>query len=96
MNNYESSSMFGTLLGTGVGWYFGGPIGGAILGSAFGGITGMFGGRREQKRQQKELAKAQKQQAHMLYEKTKADQEDLYSAVQSSINQTSGAMGAVY
>lgn len=96
MNSEESLSMFGTILGTAVGWYFGGPMGGAIGGSLVGGLFGAIGGRDEQERQQRKLAKAQYRQQQALEAKIKRDNMELYSNVQSSVLQTSGAMGAVY
>lgn len=50
----------------------------------------------KQNREQVRLAKAQITQSNLLREKIQADNAGLYSAVQSSIAQTSGAMGAVY
>lgn len=50
----------------------------------------------KQNREQIRLAKAQITQSNLLHEKIQADNAGLYSAVQSSIAQTSGAMGAVY
>lgn len=51
---------------------------------------------REQMHQQKKLAKAQVEQANLLHEKVKADKAELFSAVRSSVAQTTGTMGAVY
>lgn len=96
MNSEESMTLVGTGIGTAVGWYFGGPIGGAVLGSLFGSLLGGFGSARKQKAQQRQLAEQQIEQANLLRQKIKADNAGLYSAVQSSVAQTSGAMGAVY
>ena len=96
MNTEESMSMFGTLLGTAVGWYFGGPLGGAIGGSVAGELFGAPAKRRAQQEEQKKLTEAQVAQNKILHEKFKRDSAELYSSVSSSINQTSGAMGAVY
>lgn len=98
MNNYESSSMFGTLLGAGIGLLVpgGGLLGAALGGSLLGGLFGSFGSQREQRNQQERLKALQKTQEKLLLQKTKADNEALFSAVQSSVAQTSGAMGAVY
>lgn len=96
MTDYESSSMFGTLLGTGIGWAVAGPIGGAVLGSVMGGLFGSFGSRKEQQREQAKLQAAQMKQANLLREKIQADNANLFSSVQSSVAQTSGAMGAIY
>lgn len=98
MNNYESSSMFGTLLGAGIGFLIpgGGLLGAALGGSLLGGLFGSFGAQREQKKEQEKLRRAQEKQTKLLIEKTKADTAELYSTVRSSIGQTSGAMGAIY
>lgn len=96
MNSEESMTLVGTGIGTAVGWVYGGPIGGAVLGSLFGSLLGGFGSQRKQKAQQRALAEQQMEQARILRQKIKADNAGLYSAVQSSVAQTSGAMGAVY
>lgn len=96
MNSEESMTLVGTGIGTAVGWYFGGPMGGAVLGSLFGSLLGGWGSQRKQKAQQRKLAEQQIEQANILRQKIKADNAGLYSAVQSSVAQTSGAMGAVY
>lgn len=96
MNSEESMTLVGTGIGTAVGWYFGGPLGGAVLGSLFGSLLGGWGSARKQKDQQRKLAKQQIEQANILRQKIRADNAGLYSSVQSSIAQTSGAMGAVY
>lgn len=98
MTDYESSSMFGTLLGTGIGLAIPGVglLGGAVLGSVMGGLFGSFGSRKEQQREQAKLQVAQMKQANLLREKIQADNANLFSSVQSSVAQTSGAMGAIY
>jgi len=98
MTNYESTSMFGTLLGVGIGALVpGGGVLAAALGGMLGGqLFGMFGSSADQRKEQRRLEKAQIKQANLLNEKIKADNANLYSSVQSATSQTSGAMGAVY
>lgn len=97
MNSYESYSTFGTLIGMGIGslipggWLIGGALGG-MLGSIFGSGEAA----EEQKKQQKKLEQAQINQNKLLHEKIKSDTAELYSSVSSAVNQTSGAMGAIY
>lgn len=50
----------------------------------------------EQKREQTKLAKKQGEQARLLWQKMKADNESLYSTAMSSVAQKSAPMGAVY
>ncbi len=96
MNSEESLSMFGTMLGTVAGWYFGGPMGGAIGGSVVGSLFGLPAKYKAEGKRQRALSKAQTAQNKILLEKLNKDKENLYSSVQSSVLQTSGAMGAVY
>lgn len=91
-------SMFGNFIGSTIGRFWG-PIGGLIGGKAGTDIGNFFGSwkrsRREKEEREKYLSMQQKQ-ANILREKIKADNAGLYSAVQSSVTQTSGAMGAIY
>lgn len=91
-------SMFGNFIGSTIGSYWG-PIGSMIGGKAgtdAGNFIGsIFRSRREKKEREKYL-QLQKRQEDILRERIKADNAGLYSAVQSSLAQTSGAMGAVY
>lgn len=52
--------------------------------------------RKEQEKLQREQQKALARQNETLLEKLRQDKADLFSAVQSSVSQTSGSMGAVY
>ena len=96
MNTEEGFSLFGNLLGGAIGWWAGGPMGASIGASLVGGAFGSWAGASEQEKQQKKLAEAQKKQSEVLRRKLKADTAELHSAVQSSVLQTSGAMGAIY
>lgn len=96
MNSEETGSLFGSLIGGAVGWYIGGPMGAAVGSSILGGVAGSIFGADAQRREQRKLKDAQRRQAALVLEKTKADKAELFSSVQSAITQTSGGMGAVY
>lgn len=93
MQGSESVSTFGSLLTIGTTAI--NPFLGMAVG-VLGGLGSSLFGKREQEKEQKKLEKLQKFQQGQLLNKLKADNEELYSSVRSSIAQTSGAMGAVY
>lgn len=93
MSGSESVSTFSSLMAIGATAI--NPLLGMAVG-ALGGLATSYFSKREQEKEQKKLEKLQKFQQGQLLQKLKADNEQLFSTVKSSVTQTGGAMGAIY